>query len=73
MSHNEKPWRLRLICCGRSDGREYFDTWQLADDFRQAYEANGVGHIRVGIVEKNIWHAVDEAIARLPEYLREAP
>lgn len=32
-----KPWRLKLICCGRDDGTETFATREQADAFREAY------------------------------------
>lgn len=70
---DEKPWKVKLVCCGRSDGQEYFDTWEQADNFREGYAKNNSGHVRVGIIAKNIWHAVEEAVERLPAYLKEAP
>lgn len=30
-------WTLKLICCGRDDGSVTFQTWEEADDFREAY------------------------------------
>lgn len=52
-----REWRLRLVCCGRDDGIETFDTWDAADDFREAYTSgpgvapNG-GHDRAAILER---------------------
>lgn len=58
----EPVWRLRLICCGRDDGDIFRDTWDEADQFRQAYTSGpGVaapgqlhigGHVRAGIIER---------------------
>jgi hypothetical protein len=56
-------WRVRLICCGRDDGDIFRDTWQEADEFRNAYTSGaGVrhfngrywesGHDRAGIIER---------------------
>lgn len=45
-----KMWRLRLVCCGRDDGIEYFETWKQADEFREAYCDAG-GHDRAAILE----------------------
>lgn len=55
-------WRVRLICCGRNDGDIFRDTWEEADQFRQAYTSGpGVaapgqlrhgGHVRAGIIER---------------------
>lgn len=51
-----KPWRLRLVCCGRDDGEEFFATWEEADSFRQSYTSGpGVGmggHDRAAILER---------------------
>jgi DNA repair exonuclease SbcCD ATPase subunit len=58
-----KRWRLDLTCCGRSNGVEYFETWEKADAFRESY-TSGVavaehgysakeyeeGHRRAGII-----------------------
>lgn len=47
-------WTLRLICCGRDDGTECFDTWNEADAFRESYTTGpGVGpdgHDRAAIL-----------------------
>lgn len=32
-----KRWQCHLICCGKDDGTEGFDTWEEADAFRRAY------------------------------------
>lgn len=56
-------WRLRLICCGRDDGDQFFDDWQQADQFRNEYSSGtGAttysarpfegGHRRAGIIER---------------------
>lgn len=55
-----KPWRLRLICCGRDDGVVEFETWEAADAFRDSYTSgDGVlnrntpergGHDRAAII-----------------------
>jgi hypothetical protein len=54
-------WRVRLICCGRDAGDIFRDTWEEADEFRQAYTSGaGVrgpdwplgGHDRAGIIER---------------------
>lgn len=38
-------WRVRLVCCGREDGIEVFDTWEAANAFREDY-TTGVGVAR---------------------------
>lgn len=59
-----KPWRVRLVCCGRDCGFQYADTWDEADKFREGYctetgaephgyGGRGFGHRRAGIIERN--------------------
>lgn len=49
-----KPWELQLICCGRDDGTETFDTWEAADAFRESYTSGpgvgGSGHERAAVL-----------------------
>lgn len=40
---------LQLICCGRDDGRERFQTWTEADEFRKTY-CDDTGHDRAAIL-----------------------
>jgi len=51
-----KPWKLRLVCCGRDAGEEFFSTWGEADAFRESYtNGPGVGsngHDRAAILER---------------------
>ena len=47
-----RAWRLRLICCGRSDGYWYTDTWEEADAIRNSY-VTAYGHDRAAIIEAN--------------------
>lgn len=53
-----RRWRLRLICCGRDDGTEAFDTWNEADSFRESYTSGeGVGadgHDRAAVIEETL-------------------
>jgi hypothetical protein len=44
------PWCVKLICCGRDDGRFEAATWEEADRFRTAY-VSAEGHGRSAIVE----------------------
>lgn len=47
-------WQVRLICCGREDGIQQFDTWDEAEQFREAYISGpGVGpdgHDRAAVI-----------------------
>lgn len=53
-----KEWLVRLICCGHDDGAREFDTWEVANQFRNAYVGDGnmgalvarQGHKRAGII-----------------------
>lgn len=51
LKHQSKPWRLRLICCGREDGFEYFNSWTEADAFRLSYCAAD-GHDRQAVLSR---------------------
>lgn len=48
-------WELQLICCGRDDGSEKFDTWETADAFRNSYTSGpgiaGDGHDRAAVLK----------------------
>ena len=56
---------VRLICCGRNDGRYLAEDWQAADKFREGYISGpGVydpehpergGHQRSAIIEAWPW------------------
>ena len=47
----ESNWMLTLICCGMDWGREWFETWQEADDFRQSFcNPAGTTHERSAIL-----------------------
>lgn len=37
MRLTEKPWGLRLICCGYDNGTAMFKTWDEADACRESY------------------------------------
>lgn len=55
-------WYLRLVCCGRDDGLQIFDSYRDADDFRESYTSGpgvdpagysgtpSVGHQRAAIL-----------------------
>jgi len=45
-----EPWVLELICCGHSDGFEYFQTFTEADRFRYDY-LDAKGHDRQAILK----------------------
>jgi hypothetical protein len=44
-------WAVDLVCCGHDGGTVVRNSWQEADDFREAYCDAG-GHERVGIVRR---------------------
>jgi hypothetical protein len=48
------PWRLRLLCCGRDAGTEWFATWDEANAFRMSYIRKlwAYDHDRVAILER---------------------
>lgn len=45
------PWLVRLVCCGREDGTERFETWEAANAFRESYTHPDTGHDRAAIIE----------------------
>lgn len=33
----QAAWSVRLVCCGRDEGRQGTLTWSSADEFRESY------------------------------------
>lgn len=55
------PWCVHMLCCGREDGVEAFETYEEADAFREQYALSGhragysalshePGHRRAGVI-----------------------
>lgn len=64
----DKPWRVRLICCGRDDGTAHFATRGEAEVMRSSYIA-AEGHDRAAIITGPADQQRQDTADTLAEYL----